>query len=50
VLRGVLALPDDAIETIARSGIRYGEEPFRDGEPPAVTLRELILSITGRGG
>ncbi|CAN7258436.1 GSU2403 family nucleotidyltransferase fold protein [Rhizobium sp. LjRoot258] len=42
VLRGVLALPDDAIDIIARTAIRYGEEPFRDGEPPAVTLRNLI--------
>ncbi len=50
VLRGVLALPDDAIDIIARSAIRYGEEPFRDGEPPVVTLRNLIYSKPVRDG
>ncbi|WP_429126642.1 GSU2403 family nucleotidyltransferase fold protein [Ensifer sp. 4252] len=50
VLRGVLALPDDAIDIIARSAIRYGEEPFRDGEQPAVTLRKLLTSKAARDG
>lgn len=47
VLRGILALPDDAIEIIARSAIRYGEEPFRDDELPTVTLRKLIPRKAG---
>lgn len=42
VVRGVLALPDDAVDIIARSAMRYGEAPFREGEPPAVTLRKHI--------
>lgn len=50
VLRGVRALPDDTIDIIARSAIRNGEEPFRDGEPPVVTLRNLIHSKAVRDG
>lgn len=42
VVRGVLALPDDAIDIIALSAMRYGEAPFREGEPPTVTLRKHI--------
>jgi hypothetical protein len=42
VVRGVLALPDDAIDTIARSAIRFGAEPFREDEKPAATLRKFI--------
>jgi hypothetical protein len=49
VVRGILALPDDAIDIIARSVIRYGEEPFREDEQPAVTLRKHISKETGKG-
>jgi hypothetical protein len=42
VVRGILALPDDAVDIIARSAIRYGEAPFLEGEPPAVTLQKHI--------
>ncbi|MGM4984352.1 MULTISPECIES: GSU2403 family nucleotidyltransferase fold protein [Rhizobium] len=49
VLRGILSLPDDAVDIIARSAIRYGEEPFRDGEPPTATLQRLIRKKTKDG-
>jgi hypothetical protein len=42
--RGTLALPDDAIDVIARTTIRYGEEPFREGESPVATLRKFAVN------
>ena len=49
VVRGILALPDDAIDIIARSAIRYGEEPFREGEQPTATLRKHISKESSKG-
>lgn len=42
VIRGALALTDEALDVLARSAIRYGVAPFKEGEPPAATLREFI--------
>ncbi|CAN7295119.1 GSU2403 family nucleotidyltransferase fold protein [Pararhizobium sp. LjRoot235] len=41
VLRGILALPVEVVDIVARSAIRFGVAPFRDGEAPAVTFGKL---------